>query len=158
MHLMRHTQSEGQDRTIVIGVGNPYRGGDGIGPAVARAISFCESRICEPTDLALCLHEYERVILVDAADGLPPGELYWWNRSEILTTRFETAGFDHGLSLIQALRLAAEIGRLPERTWLLGIGIPAPVVGEFQPKEWRETIANAVQACAIRLSCAGARI
>lgn len=70
-------------RTLVIGYGSPIRGDDAIGPMAADQLQqmnlpdwlTVESRHILTAELAADLADAERVVFLDAAVGLPPGEL-----------------------------------------------------------------------------------
>lgn len=73
----------GVSRVLVIGYGNPLRCDDGVGPAVAARVAadprmhgaavLAEHQLAP--ELAADMAQADRVILIDAADGVPAGEV-----------------------------------------------------------------------------------
>jgi len=77
--------------------------------------------------LAQALVGYQRVLVVDAAPWLPPGEVTRFPLEELPAT----AGYFHGLGLRAALELVARAGGEVPEVEILAIGIPeAPRFGE----------------------------
>jgi hydrogenase maturation protease len=106
----------------VLGVGNEWRGDDGAGPAVARALRAEGVRTLElGGDAAALLDAWDglaHVVVVDAVrSGAAPGTIH----------RLGTAagrlggGSTHALGVAQAVELARALGRLPARLELFGI-------------------------------------
>ena len=70
-------------RTLIIGYGNPLRGDDGLGWRVAeelaRTPAFSEAKIILrhqlTPDLAEDVSQADRVLFIDAAQDIPPGEV-----------------------------------------------------------------------------------
>jgi len=128
-------------KAAVVALGNPYRGDDGVGPALLRllAVTGDASRVTRhDVDLLEGIHDglrlaeallgYERVLVVDAAPWLPPGEVKRFPLGELPTT----AGYFHGLGFRAALEMVAHAGgeEVPE-VEILAIGIPEePRFGE----------------------------
>lgn len=89
--------------TLVLGVGNPMRGDDGIGPAVCARLAGplvvdCGDAPERYLDLARD-PRVARVLFVDAVDfGAAPGEIAFWAASD-LAERFGTT-HDSGLALL----------------------------------------------------------
>jgi len=72
-------------RVLVVAVGNPLRGDDAIGPLIARhlaatsdedSMEVVSCRQLTP-ELAENIAEAQRVIFVDAAVDVPPGQIRW---------------------------------------------------------------------------------
>jgi hydrogenase maturation protease len=110
---------------VVIGMGNPDRGDDGVGRAVARRLRDAsppgvEVRECagEATALLASWEGADEVVLVDACRGVgPPGSVHVFAATEI-----EHLGSDrlryastHSFGLVAAVGLARALGRLPSR-------------------------------------------
>jgi len=124
-----------------VALGNPYRGDDGVGPALLRllAVTGDASRVTRhDVDLLEGIHDglrlaeallgYERVLVVDAAPWLPPGEVKRFPLEELPAT----VGYFHGLGFRAALEMVAHAGgeEVPE-VEILAIGIPEdPRFGE----------------------------
>lgn len=138
-------------RTAVIGLGNPLRGDDGVGPRVIEelhrrglpagvvAIDGGNAGL----DLLDELEKWERVIIVDAAElGLEPGSFVRFTADEI---EFQDNSFSsHSASLGEVLLLAQALGRQ----------LPQIVVFGVQPADmgWREGLSQAVEAAVPALS------
>jgi hydrogenase maturation protease len=108
-------------RLLVIGIGNPDRGDDGIGPLVVRRLAGRVSdavTIIERTGDALSLIDdwvgRDAVILVDAAAPRgSPGRVHWADlRMEVLVPEASLSA-THGFGVAEAVRLAATLGLLP---------------------------------------------
>jgi len=124
-------------RVLVAGIGNVFLGDDGFGVEVVRRLG---RRPATPgvdvvdfgirgMDLAYALQrDYDAAIFVDAAErGEPPGTL-----SVIEPGLAGDAGAaveTHGMDPVRVLRLARELGRVPERTLVVACE-PATLGGE----------------------------
>jgi hydrogenase maturation protease len=106
---------------LVVGIGNPDRGDDGIGPLVARRLvgrAPPEVTIIERAGDTLALIDdwtgYEIVILIDAAaPGANPGSIY---RIDLLTTQLPadiSFSSTHAFGVGNAVGLARTLGLLP---------------------------------------------
>jgi hydrogenase maturation protease len=114
--------------TLVIGVGNEWRGDDGAGLEAARRLSPPPpgSRVIErpgePLDL---IEEWEaeaEVFLVDAvSSGAAPGTIHRVDARERRLPAELFRGSTHALSVAEAVELARVLGRLPGRLRLYGI-------------------------------------
>jgi hydrogenase maturation protease len=120
-------------RTLVLGLGNAFRGDDGVGPAVVQELN---RRVLSPgeTDFldggtpgletALLLEGYGRAIIVDAAElGRRPGE---WSRLEFgggaePPGDLPGATSLHQAGLAEALILGSTLKILPERLTIYGV-------------------------------------
>ena len=146
-------------KAAVVALGNPYRGDDGVGPALLRllAVTGDASRVTRhDVDLLEGIHDglrlaeallgYERVLVVDAAPWLPPGEVKRFPLEELSAT----VGYFHGLGFRAALEMVAHAGgeEVPE-VEILAIGIPedprfgeglSPVVERALPLALKEAI------------------
>ncbi|MCE7004666.1 hydrogenase maturation protease [Kibdelosporangium philippinense] len=108
--------------TVVIGIGNPYRCDDGVGPAVAdqlRRLSLpdVETVIAdgEPVQLLDAWTGAELAIVVDAVlcDPAEPGRIHRTDIEGI--TSFPGATSSHGLGVPEAVLLGSALDRLPAR-------------------------------------------
>jgi len=102
-------------RALVIGLGNPLRGDDGLGPAVIAALqpaavgglTLIES---DGHDLVewLASEEFDRIVVVDAADlGRTPGS---WTRLTPERLAASKGRLTHGMGLRESLELLAALG------------------------------------------------
>ena len=115
--------------TLVLGLGNPLRGDDGIGPAV---VDWLRARSLPPDvtalddgsadlGLALTLADYRRVIVVDAADmKRAPGEWLRFTPDQLRANRASTLSL-HAAGLSDVLSLGAALGMSPETVIIYGV-------------------------------------
>ena len=114
---------------VIIGVGNEFRGDDGVGRIVARRIAEKAPEgieVHESTGEALSLMEAwgdaTRVVLVDAAEaGDQPGAVLRMNASAeaLPSALFHTS--THAFSVADAIEMARSLGQLPETVIVYGI-------------------------------------
>ncbi len=120
------------EKTLVLGLGNPYRGDDGVGTAV---VAMLKSQDQPPNvdvldggtaglETILLWQGYEQVIIVDAADmGMPPGKWKRFLPGEAILPLGEGAftGTLHSAGLAEALALAEALELLPPELVFYGI-------------------------------------
>jgi len=135
-------------RVLIAGVGNVLRGDDGfgvevlhrLGPEVPAEVELFESGIAGIGLVQQLLEGYDALILLDALDrGAEPGTLFVLEPERTPAT---SPGGPAAIDLHQAgpegvLRLAAALGVLPSRVWIvgcqaadwdeLGVGLSEPV-------------------------------
>ena len=113
---------------VVIGIGNPDRGDDAAGLAVARTV-----RAAAPAGVAVVELDGDQLALLDAWDGAAqvyvvdavcsggePGSVHRFDAATPLGGEFSHRG-THLFSLTDVIELARALGRLPAR--LTGYGI-----------------------------------
>jgi len=119
-------------KTLILGLGNPFRGDDGVGPAVIAALN---SQVMPPDvvvldggtpglETVLTWQGYERVIIVDAADmGMQPGSWKRFHSDEAILPVDEAAmqGTLHAAGLAEALALAEALDLLPPELVFYGV-------------------------------------
>ena len=116
---------------LLIGVGNPMRGDDGIGPEVASRVAHLGvpgvEVVVEAEPLAILEHLREPaaqlgVVVVDATPpgGRPGRVLVHPVGEERLVGRDSPFG-SHGLGVAHAVELARSLGLLPPRLTLVGV-------------------------------------
>jgi hydrogenase maturation protease len=114
---------------LVIGIGNPDRGDDAAGLAVAKRIRAAtlpgEVTVRELVGDQLALIDEwtgaTDVFVVDAvSSGGTPGTVYQFDAADVLTERFRHRG-THMFSLADVIELARALDRLPRH--LAGFGI-----------------------------------
>jgi hydrogenase maturation protease len=117
-------------KTIVVGLGNPILGDDGIGIRVSRELAdrvhLPDVTIVETSaaglDFINMLAGYDRAIIIDAiilGKG-PPGELYRLTIDEINSSLHSTSV--HDISLGEALQLGKTLGEsMPHEIIILAI-------------------------------------
>lgn len=111
---------------LVLGVGNPYRHDDGVGPLVAErlAASGITGRMesGEGAELMEAWQGFPYVVLVDAAaSGAAAGTIH---RFEAAESRLPTGLFhysSHLFSVAEAIEMARILDRLPDRMTVYGI-------------------------------------
>lgn len=116
--------------TLIIGVGNEYRGDDGIGPAVAHALADCalppdvevSVQSGEATALMAVWTDATAVILIDAVAAQDaPGKIY---RIEVHATPIPEHFLScstHDFGVAAAIELARAMGQLPPRVIVYGV-------------------------------------
>jgi len=135
--------------TLIVGLGNPILGDDGVGWRVAEAV---KARLDDPDVEVLCLSlgglalmehlaGYRRAIIIDAmSSGAPAGTLLRMTAREMDEISVQHTASVHDLSLSAALALGRELGlNLPGEIQMLGV--------EARPEfEFGETLSAAVTA------------
>ena len=117
--------------TLILALGNPLRGDDGVGAAVLQAL---KERALGPhvelidagtpgLETALLLEGRARVIFVDAADfAAKPGSILKRDLTALeLELRPVHSDSLHAAGLLDALALAAALGTFPARVTLYGV-------------------------------------
>lgn len=115
---------------LVICVGNPYRGDDGVGLAVLDALADADVAAVEatgePAGLIGLWSGQERVVLVDAMSaGADPGtvhELICRDGSWTAPPPSSSAS-THGLGVAEAVELAKALDSLPRELRLIGVEV-----------------------------------
>lgn len=112
---------------VVIGVGNPHRRDDGVGPAVATLLAAdppagVEVRACpaEPTAILEAWDGADLAVIVDAAPGGVPGRV---RRCVIGDLAATAAVSSHDLSLPETYRLAGALGLAPASVVVIAVDI-----------------------------------
>ena len=117
-------------RKLIIGIGNDYRGDDGVGVFVAgrlreMGLPDIETREArgEGTELMTIWQGVETVIVVDAVySKSEPGRVF---RFEIGKDELQSAIFrghsSHAFGLAEAINLASNLGSLPNKLIIYGI-------------------------------------
>jgi hydrogenase maturation protease len=117
------------NRTVVIGVGNEFRGDDAAGRVAARRLRDLapdEVVVHESSGEALSLMERwagaGRVILIDASStGIPPGTVQRFDasRAPLPSLYFHTS--THAFSVAEAIEMARSLASLPDTVIVFGI-------------------------------------
>jgi len=120
---------------LIVGYGNPLRGDDGVGPAVAHAfageaaIAGVEAIACHQLtpELAERFAAATRVVLVDAAAGLEAGAV---SLTALQPAPALVSTLGHHVEPAQLLLIAQRLyGRSPE-AWLITVGAGSLELGE----------------------------
>jgi len=115
-------------RTVVIGVGNRWRGDDGAGPAVLDAlrdqvavgVELVESD-GEPTRLLDAFERGDQVLMIDAVKtGSAPGTVHRFT-SEDLPTGMGIGQSSHLVALVDTIAMGKLLGKLPSGLVVIGI-------------------------------------
>jgi hydrogenase maturation protease len=132
---------------LILGLGNPLRGDDGVGPRVIEALNECglpegATALDAGTgglDLLHVLEGWEWAVIVDAADvGREPGRYVRFTPKEAQLVESADGFSLHNAGLAEALALADAVGQpLPE---LVIFGVQPEKVG------WGEGLSEAVEA------------
>ena len=129
----------GADRTaLVVGIGNPDRGDDGVGAAVATAVAshrlagVSVKHLREPVALLDEEPDYDLVIVVDAVlSRAEPGSVSVREVDEHPLPDWAGTGGTHTVGLPAVVELARALGRLPRP--LLVVGVEAESLGTGDP-------------------------
>lgn len=132
MHLLRDAFPQdplGEEvrNALVLAIGNPDRGDDGIGRRIAGLLdpSALGARVVERGGgAAECLEVWQgedAVVVIDAVQsGAPPGTVQVFDAHAELP--FPSAGVStHGFGLGEAIGLGKALGQLPRRLFVVGI-------------------------------------
>lgn len=125
----------------VIGIGNPMRGDDGVGAAVAERVRGMPGVGMvigdgDPFRVADLLSGPHNVLLIDATrGGGEPGAVTVWEPSVQPMGRGRVGTSSHGFGADAAIELASALAPLPDRVVVVGIegaefegeGLSAPV-------------------------------
>jgi hydrogenase maturation protease len=129
---------------VVLGVGNAYRGDDGVGLVVAERL---QGRVPDGIEVTVCEQEASRVldalegadaaVIVDAvASGAEPGTLHRFDAAAAAVPARAFGSSTHAFGVGEAIELARALGKLPPRVVVYGIegrefaaghGLSAPV-------------------------------
>ena len=140
-------------KILVIGIGNAYRGDDGVGLVAARRLKNQRStsfRVLEHhgegADLMTCWEGADAVILVDAVQsGAKPGTLHRWNAGRRPLPARTFRGSSHAFSLVAAVELARVLRRLPQRLIVYGVEGRDFRAGTGLSSETEEAVSDLVQ-------------
>ncbi|MCB0364693.1 MAG: hydrogenase maturation protease [Bdellovibrionaceae bacterium] len=132
-------------KPLIVGVGQPLRGDDSIGPLIVRGISqeiageFDTLLVSgDPLELLDVWQERSLVVIVDAyADEANTNNLRHWQFGKGEgEAPFVTGGFSsHMIGLGETIELGRNLERLPESLHLIGIPGRRFVVGEDPGEE-----------------------
>lgn len=116
-------------QTLVVGIGNAWRGDDAAGLLVAHALRARElpdvtvvDAAGVDTDLIDLWQDAGRVILVDAVvSGAAPGTVHCFDLSHDDLPATHAFCSTHALDLAAVVELARVLDRLPAELWVFGI-------------------------------------
>ena len=144
MNQSGHSQSGPELKTVVIGIGNDFRGDDGVGRYVARKLKEIMPQKVdileaagEATELMGLWENKEKVILIDAVfSGAIPGTIYRYDgkTQPLPASQFESQS-THAFGVVQAIELAKTFNTLPQSLIFYGIeGSSFEMGAEISPK------------------------
>ena len=149
----RVSDQDNLQKVLVVGIGNEYRGDDGIGVVIARKIrEKCPSSVCvkeesgEGAALMEAWRGYESVILVDAvSSGSPPGTIVTIDagKKKVPAKLFHSS--THAFGIAEAVELARAMAMLPPRLWIFGIEGAAFSAGIGMSNEVQESAEHVVE-------------
>lgn len=136
---------------LVIGIGNKYRSDDAVGLHIADSllsenITDCEIKTTSGEGISLInlWENYEKVILVDAVNsGAEEGKIH---RIDIVDEQLDSEWFrssSHLFSIPEAVNLAKQVNKLPERIFFYGI--------EGENFNYGESLSDIVNTASIQL-------
>lgn len=136
-----------RSQPMVIGVGNPHRGDDAVGPAVVARIRGIQTAICHDcSNLIEMWDGQDDVTVVDAmVSGAPPGTVEHFDAlaRSLPTKRFSST---HVFDLATAVELARTLGRLPGSLNVYGIEVADMGMGSAMSPEVEDAIASVAAA------------
>lgn len=117
-----------KERFLVIGIGNPDRGDDGVGPLVSRSLEDCMKDIrvlSRDSDMLALLEDWaetDHVFLIDATTTLSaPGRVHRIDLAQEELPRELSFSSTHALDVGHTIALARTLGRLPPHVILYAI-------------------------------------
>lgn len=152
-------------RTVVIGVGNSFRGDDAAGREVARRVRErvpveLEVVVCElePTRLIDAWDGADAAFVVDAvASGAEPGTVHRFDATREALPSREFRSSTHALGIGETIELARALGRLPARIVVLGIEGETFGSGTGLSDAAQEGVERAVEALLEEAGCTSTR-
>ena len=114
---------------LIIGVGNPLRGDDGVGWMIAAKVKdeLSDIRVVssdgEPTKLISLWQGYDDVLVMDAVctGSAEAGSIHFWEVSHQELPAYNRIASSHILGLHEAIELARALGSLPRYVAVVGI-------------------------------------
>ena len=118
-----------QAQTLIIGIGNRYRGDDAFGCVVAGEIAerlppnaAALEHDGEPAGLMECWQGADRVVLVDAvSSGAHQGTIFRFDLTETALPEAFNLYSTHAFGVPQAVELARALGNLPPDICFIGV-------------------------------------
>ena len=144
--------------SLVVGVGNAWRGDDAAGLELASRVGAMATGLAVETlegDASTLIElwsGHDDVAIVDAArSGAPPGTLHELLAGDGSLQAAALRSSTHAFGVLEAIAVATALGRLPARLKIFAIEGEGFVLGEpLSP-----AVARAVEELAARLSCRG---
>jgi hydrogenase maturation protease len=145
---------------LIIGIGNAFRGDDGVGLIVAqrlRALALPDVTVLEQSGEGTALVEAwkaaEQVIVVDAlSSGSEPGTIHRFEAGQKPLPAHFSAGSTHAFGLAEAVELARQLDRLPPGLVIYGIEARDFAPGTGLSPEVETAAAALIEQIALELS------
>ena len=142
-----------ENTTLILGVGNPFRRDDGIGPAVIARLQTENS--LDSIDLldggtdgfALMdyMHGYEKVLIVDAVNmNAPPGDIRMFSPQEAILSITSDALSTHGFGVAEVIALMEKMD-MQVKMQILGIQAKDVTFGEGLSPEVEARIDDVIE-------------
>ena len=117
------------EETLIVGIGNRYRGDDAFGCIVASELAervagdiTCIEHDGEPAGLIECWRGYDNVILIDAvSSGAAVGEIFQFDLAQQALPEAFNLYSTHAFGVPQAVELARALGKLPKKIRFVGV-------------------------------------
>src|SRR5690348_15076586 len=113
--------------TLLVGLGSPH-GDDAVGWRIAEMVAAAEMpglvvrRASSPLDILDWLDGIDRLVVCDACDSPNAvGTLYDWGWPSLAIAP-RSSNNSHAIGLIEALKLAEQLGRLPSDVRIYAVG------------------------------------
>lgn len=114
---------------LVLGIGHPFRGDDGLGPLAAERVAALArpgvtafAHHGEGTSLMESWQGFDAVVLVDATrSGAAPGTIRCWDAAAQSLPAALFPKSSHVFGLAEAVEMARLLGRLPPRLMVIGV-------------------------------------
>jgi hydrogenase maturation protease len=139
--------------TLVVGLGNPDRGDDGVGPAVAERVRELRLPDVEvlvedsPASLPDVWEDADIVVVVDAVQsGRPAGSVTTIDATDEPLPPWDGSGGTHGFGLSATVELARALETLPRRLVVIGVEGSSFTVGAPLSPAVADALADAVDA------------
>lgn len=115
--------------TLIVGIGNRYRGDDSFGCIVAEDLAGrvplgvkCVEHDGEPAGLIECWQDIENVILIDAvSSGANAGYIFQFDLAQQALPEQFNVYSTHAFGVPQAVELARALGKLPQGIRFIGV-------------------------------------
>lgn len=141
----QHSEQSNPAGLCIVTVGNSLRGDDGIASALCENLpetvlsDVCLFNLGTYTSyLSECLKGHKAAIIIDSTcDGMSPGSVSIIDLHALLEGPNLNINSSHGFSVADELKLAKQLGSLPNRLIFFGV--------EIGQVNWKETISPALQ-------------
>jgi hydrogenase maturation protease len=110
--------------------------------AVDRVRSF-PARYAEPFEVLDLMAGLDALVVVDAAEGRPVGEVEAWLLDEAVEAALPEKGLSHAMGLREALLLGKALGKLPGFVRVVTVGVCPSEIGDAPSPEIAEAAGRA---------------